>query len=113
MRWQRAVDAALRPLGLTHTQYLVLASVARAIRGQDDDAVAHGAIGDAAGLDPATICMVVRTLDKRGLVDRSNDGLDARRWRVMITHRGWSMLAKASVLVDATAAEVLDREKRS
>ena len=108
MRWQRAIDAALRPLGLTHTQYLVLASAARAIREQRD-AVAQFAIAESAGLDSATTSILIRRLESRGLLDRDIDGTDGRRWRVLLTQRGRSTLEKATALVEATAAEVPPR----
>ncbi len=104
MRWQRAIDAALRPLGLTHTQYLVLASAARAIREQGD-AVAQFAVAESAGLDSATTSNVVRKLESRGLLDRNIDAADGRRWRVMLTPRGRSLLEKATSRVDETATK--------
>jgi DNA-binding MarR family transcriptional regulator len=108
MRWQRAIDAALRPLELTHTQYLVLAGAARAIR-ERGDAVAQLAIAESAELDRATTSILVRKLETRGLLDRGNDVTDGRRWRVILTQRGRSTLAKATSLVEATAADVAPR----
>ena len=109
MRWQRAVDAALRPLGLTHTQYLVLASAAAAISEQGDDAVPQHAIAESAELDRVTTSVLVRKLEARGLLDRGNDATDGRKWRVMLTQRGQSTLKKASLLVEAIAADVVPR----
>jgi DNA-binding MarR family transcriptional regulator len=103
MRWQRAINAALRPLQLTHTQYLVLASAARMIR-EHDDAVAQLTIAESAELDCATISNLVRKLESRGLLDRGIDSIDGRRWRVILTTRGQSMLVKATAIVEATAA---------
>jgi DNA-binding MarR family transcriptional regulator len=108
MRWQRAIDRALRPLGLTHTQYLVLASAARAI-GEQGDAVAQLAIAQIAGLDSATTSTLIGKLESRGLIDRDVDTTDGRRWRVILTHRGRSLLDRATALVDATAAEAAPR----
>jgi DNA-binding MarR family transcriptional regulator len=105
MRWQRAIDTALRPLGLTHTQYLVLASAARVIREQGD-AVAQLAIAETAGLDSATTSTLIRKLESRGLLDRGLDATDGRRWRVRLTGRGRSMLEKATALVEAAATEL-------
>jgi DNA-binding MarR family transcriptional regulator len=112
MRWQRAIDSVLRPLGLTHTQYLVLASTARAIREQGD-AVAQFAIARSAGLDCATISTLARTLETRGLLDRGIDGLDGRRWRVLVTQRGRNLLEKATPLVEAAANEAVALSKRA
>jgi DNA-binding MarR family transcriptional regulator len=108
MRWQRAIDVALRPLDLTHTQYLVLASAAGAIREQGD-AVTQNAIARSAELDRATISNLVRKLEARGLLDRGMDATDGRRWRVILTQRGQRMLEKATSLVEATAADVAPR----
>jgi MarR family transcriptional regulator, organic hydroperoxide resistance regulator len=108
MRWQRAVDAALRPLELTHTQYLVLASTARVIR-EKGDAVAQLAIAESAELDCATISTLVRKLETHGLLDRDIDAIDGRRWRVVLTQRGRTVLEKATERVDAVAADVAPR----
>ena len=108
MRWQRAIDAALQPLGLTHTQYLVLATADRVIREQGD-AVAQLTIGESSGLDRATISALIRKLETRGLVDRGTDAIDGRRWRVILTRRGRTLLDKATPLVEATAMEVAPR----
>ena len=108
MRWQRAVDTALRPLELTHTQYLVLASAARAIA-ERGDAVAQLAIAESAELDRATVSALVRKLEDRGLLDRGIDGEDGRRWRVTLTQRGRRMLEKATSRVEATAVDVAPR----
>jgi DNA-binding MarR family transcriptional regulator len=111
MRWQRAIDAALRPLELTHTQYLVLAAAARAIREQGD-AVAQVAIAESAELDRASVSILVGKLETRGLFDRDMDATDGRRWRVLLTHRGLTVLAKATSLVEATAVEMAPRRDR-
>ena len=102
MRWQRAVDTALRPRQLTHTQYLVLATAARAVAEQGD-AIAQLVIARSAGLDRATTSTLVQKLETRGLVERSVDGADARKWRVTLTRRGWAELEKATALVEAAA----------
>jgi DNA-binding MarR family transcriptional regulator len=105
MRWQRAIDAALRPLDLTHTQYLVLASAARAMREQRD-AVSQTSVAEAAELDRVTTSILVRKLEARGLFDRGNDATDTRKWRVILTQRGERMLEKATALVEAMAADL-------
>jgi DNA-binding MarR family transcriptional regulator len=107
MRWQRAVDAALQPLGLTHTRYLLLSAVDRVQR-STGDAVMQRAAAEAAGLDTATTCNLIRVLDERGWVNRGPDGLDARRVRVIVTAAGRRLLARAGSLVEASAAEFFE-----
>jgi DNA-binding MarR family transcriptional regulator len=102
MRWQRGINAALRPVGLTHTQFLVLSSLAYAGRAAGD-AVAQRTIADSAGLDESTTSGVLRTLEARGLVDRSPTDEDARAWRVVVSASGQKILRRCGPLVTAAA----------
>lgn len=86
MRWQRAVDEGLAPLGLTHTRYLLLATTARltvAIRG----AVSQAEIGRAAGIDPAGTSRLVTILEKQGLVSRARDATGSARCQGVLCGR--------------------------
>jgi DNA-binding MarR family transcriptional regulator len=102
MRWQRGINAALRPVGLTHTQFLVLSSLARTGRAAGD-AVAQRTIADLAGLDASTTSGVLKTLEGRGLVDRSPTDRDGRAWRVIVSPSGRKMLRRSRSLVTAAA----------
>jgi DNA-binding MarR family transcriptional regulator len=87
MRWQRAVDKALRPLGLTHTQLLVLSAASHAFDDELDGAT-QASIAQAAGLDRVTTAAVLRNLESRGLVSRDIIDGDRRSWSVAPTSRG-------------------------
>jgi DNA-binding MarR family transcriptional regulator len=100
MRWQRCVNGALRSLGLTHSQFLVLSALDRACA-QEDDAVSQRQVAREAGLDDATTSSVLQTLQTRGLIDRGPAFGDARCWRVIVTKGGARMLRRASPLVTA------------
>src|SRR5262252_7050791 len=86
MRWQRAVDAALAPLELTHTQFLVLTATMACVS-RNNDAVLQRAVARAAGLDEATTSRIARTLSRRGLIERG-PSTDQRSWRILVTARG-------------------------
>jgi DNA-binding MarR family transcriptional regulator len=103
--WQRAADQGLSRLALTHTQFLVLlgAAVATAERG---DAVMQQDIADAAGLDKGTTSQVVRKLGEAGLLDKNINGVDDRKWRVLVTRSGWATLQRACTVVNAIAASL-------
>jgi DNA-binding MarR family transcriptional regulator len=107
MRWQRAVDAALAPLELTHTQFLVL-TAATACVALDKDAVLQRKIAGAAGLDEATTSRVVRTLSRRGLLDRGATFGDKRAWRILVTPRGKQLETMAERKVRAVARTFFD-----
>jgi DNA-binding MarR family transcriptional regulator len=104
MRWQRAVDKALRPLGLTHTQLLALAAVSHAFDDEIDGAT-QASIARAAGLDRVTTAAVLRTLESLGFVRRDIVHEDRRSWSVSATPRGERTLASAASLVERVSAE--------
>lgn len=107
MRWQRSVDQALRPLGLTHTRFLVLSAAAQACHEQKD-AVAQVLIAERAGLDAATTSGIARRLERDGLIDRGPDGVDARHWRVLVTRAGYDALRRAAPAVDSAATRFFE-----
>jgi DNA-binding MarR family transcriptional regulator len=104
MRWQRCVNAALRSLGLTHSQFLVLSSLDR-VSSQESDAVSQRQVAREAGLDDATTSSVLSALERRSLVDRAPAVGDGRSWRVIVTSGGARMLRRASPLVATAAVE--------
>jgi MarR family transcriptional regulator, organic hydroperoxide resistance regulator len=104
MRWQRAVDKALRPLGLTHTQLLALAAVSHAFEDEIDGAT-QVSIARAAGLDRVTTATVLRTLESHGFVTRDVIDGDHRSWSICATPRGERILATAALLVEQVSAE--------
>lgn len=102
LRWQRAATAALADVGLTHVQFLVLAScwwLSRTARvpSQRDIAV-H------AGLDQVMTSQVVRALERDGLLERTRDDDDGRVLRVRVTAAGRSLATRSVVAMDATDA---------
>jgi DNA-binding MarR family transcriptional regulator len=110
MAWQRSVDRALRPLGLTHTQALVLSAIDAACK-RERDALSHVAIAAEAGLDKVTVGAVLRTLDSRGYISRDIAFGDRREWRIYLTAKGERILASAVPLLEE-ASSVLPRRGR-
>ncbi len=100
MAWQRAVEAALGPSGLTHTQYLVLATVEQLMH-EIQDAVSQQAIARRAGVDPVTTSRVLRALELRGLCSRGPCGVDTRELRVGISGEGLALVHDAGPSVEA------------
>lgn len=107
MRWQRGVDRALRPLGLTHSRYLVLDAAARLVAEQRD-ACAQRAVAARAGLDASTTSSIAFRLTEDGLLDRGPNSVDARRWRLFVTRRGEDLLKRAREVIDDVAAHLVD-----
>jgi DNA-binding MarR family transcriptional regulator len=97
-RWQRELTAALKPLELTHVQFVLLASTWWLDRPTQRE------LADHAGTDPMMTSQVLRALEQRGLVERRQDPDDGRARRVVATRRGRALAEKAVAVVEAADA---------
>jgi DNA-binding MarR family transcriptional regulator len=98
LRWQRAVAAALRPLGLTHVQFVLLVTVWWLSR--DGERPNQRQVADHAGTDVMMTSQVLRTLESRGLISRDVDVTDARARRLVATVEGARLAERATAIVD-------------
>ena len=87
--WQRAVRKVLHPLGLTHVQFAVLASVARLQGGTT--LVTQSDVCRVGLIDPNMASDVVRSLEGRGLLVRLDHPSDRRAQRLELTEEGESV----------------------
>jgi DNA-binding MarR family transcriptional regulator len=101
LRWQREIAAALTPLGLTHVQFVLLATAWWLnSRGEDPNQLS---VARQAGTDVKMTSEVLRKLEAKGLIVRTVDAADTRARRIRVTERGGE-LAMAAV----TAVEGVD-----
>ncbi len=84
--WQRALRKVLHPLGLTHVQFAVLASVARLQGGTS--LVTQADVCRVGSLDPNMASDVVGSLEARGLIVRLKHPSDGRARRLELTEEG-------------------------
>ena len=106
MRWQRAVNRALRPLRLTHTQLLVLHATERA-GVEHGRGASHAVIAREAGLDRATTGAVLRALEARDFVD-AEPASGGNAWEVSLTSEGLRALRSAAPLVESAIETLAD-----
>jgi DNA-binding MarR family transcriptional regulator len=103
LRWQRSVAAALRPLGLTHVQFVLLASAwwlnEHGERPSQIMLAAH------AGTDVKMTSQVIRSLEARGLVRREVDEADTRSRLVHVTRDGARLAPRAIAIVERVDEE--------
>jgi DNA-binding MarR family transcriptional regulator len=99
LRWQRVMASTLRPLGLTHVQFVLLASLwwLTEVAGQTPS---QRRLADHAGTDPMMTSQVLRTLEVRGLVRRAADPGDSRARQLTITADGSDLAARAVAVVE-------------
>ena len=94
LEWRQRLDRALRPLGLTPTQFNLLGSIGWLDRTQPAPPTQQQ-VADHAGADRMMTSKVLRTLEERGLVTREPDPGDARSLRLRLTADGSRVTSQA------------------
>ena len=106
MKWRVAVDRALAPLGLTHAQYVLLASLYGMER--EGRRPTQRELADHTGLEALYASKLARALDADGLIRRDRDPADTRAIRLALTGRGLEVvrpaIAEVAVLLDRLMA---------
>jgi DNA-binding MarR family transcriptional regulator len=103
LRWQRGVAAALRPLDLTHVQFVLLACTWW-LNDQGEEPT-QVRLAEQAGTDIKMTSQVVRNLEQKGLVEREVDPADTRARRLRATRRGARLAPRAIAVVEAVDTE--------
>jgi DNA-binding MarR family transcriptional regulator len=99
LSWQRQITAALKPLGLTHVQFVLLAStwwLTRIV----GETPSQRRIAEHANTDPMMTSQVLRSLAGRALVTRTLDPSDSRAQLIDITPDGADLAARAVKIVE-------------
>ena len=96
--WQREIRKALEKYDLTHSQFVLLASIAWLIKQKKD--VTQVLLSDHSKIDPMTTSTVLRALQKKGLVQRQEHATDTRAKTVALTEDGKKTIKQAVVIVE-------------
>ncbi|MBS0605491.1 MAG: MarR family transcriptional regulator [Parachlamydiales bacterium] len=99
--WRRAIEDVLKPLGLTHPQFVVLATVGWLTR--TGNKVTQVEIGKQAALDPNTTSQILKGLEAKGLVERLRL-TDERSKHSTLTRTGVDKLKQALPAVEKADA---------
>jgi MarR family transcriptional regulator, organic hydroperoxide resistance regulator len=102
--WRTAVDRAVAPLGLTHAQYSLVASLLGMHR--VGERPSQRQLADHTGLDPIYVSKLIRALERSGAVERAVDPADSRAVRLALTAEG-RHTAERAVAVVAELHEML------
>ena len=97
MKWRVAVDRAVAPLGLTHAQYSLLASLFGMQR--EGHRPSQRQLADRTGLEPLYVSKLARGLETAGLIERAGDPRDTRAVRLALTATGEDVVGRAVVIV--------------
>ena len=96
-QWQRQQRAALQPLGLTHTQFVMLAVVTWF---STQAPLTQARLSQLTGSDPMTTSQTVRTLLANGLVERAAHPTDTRAKVISVSDTGRALAHKAVQVVE-------------
>lgn len=101
-QWQAAIRIALKPHGITHVQFVLLASLTWS---NEDGGVTQAELSHRTHTDPMMVSQVVRALTEKGLVRRDRDVNDGRAMRVSVTAKGQDIARAANRAVEAADGE--------
>ncbi len=98
---RKRFDRRARDIGLTKSQWIVLAHLAR------HEGIHQGGLADVLELEPATLARHLDRLEDTGWIERRADPSDRRAWRLHLTGKATPVLEKMGDLVEITTREAL------
>jgi DNA-binding MarR family transcriptional regulator len=98
LRWQRGVAQALAPLDLTHVQFVLLACTWWL--NEQGEHPSQIALAAQAGTDIKMTSQVLRSLERKALIEREVDAADTRARRLHVTRRGKRLAPRAIAVVE-------------
>jgi DNA-binding MarR family transcriptional regulator len=96
------VDRALRPLGITRSQWWVLAFLSRR------DGMTQTALAGDLDLTKVAVGGLIDRMESAGFVERRADGRDARARRIFLTRAGQRLVATIKEAVDVVEGAIMD-----
>ncbi len=99
-RWQAAVRAALEPFDLTHVQFVLLAALTWNAGADADTPVTQRDLAALASADPMMTSQVLRTLERKELIERRDHPHDRRAKSLVPTAAGVESVNRAIVAVE-------------
>jgi DNA-binding MarR family transcriptional regulator len=103
LRWRRGIAEALAPLDLTHVQFVLLACTWWL--NQRGERPTQIALAEQAGTDVKMTSQVVRSLERKGLIERKLDASDTRARRLRVTRSGARLAPRAIAIVEQVDAD--------
>ncbi|MFE5922454.1 MarR family winged helix-turn-helix transcriptional regulator [Streptomyces sp. NPDC056468] len=104
-KWRVAVDRAVAPLGLTHAQYALVASLHGMQR--QGERPSQRRLADHTGLEPLYVSKLARALESAGLLERSRDPRDPRAVQLALTEQGRERTRQAIEVVHGLLQQLL------
>ena len=108
--WRRQVETVLATLGLTHAQFVILASVGWLT--QNGHQVTQIELARHCGTDVTMTSQILRTLERKGYIERRHREGDVRSKLPYLTKKGSKTIELAIPLVESVDNEFFARLKQ-
>lgn len=105
-KWRVAVDRAVAPLGLTHAQYALVASLYGMHRAGQRPSQRQ--LADHTGLEALYVSKLARALETAGLLERTRDPRDPRAVQLALTEEGRDVARRAIEVVQGLLRQLLE-----
>jgi DNA-binding MarR family transcriptional regulator len=96
--WQREIRKVLQPHGITHSQFVLMASIHWLTLHKQE--VTQIVLSGHTKIDPMTTSTVLRTLAKKKYIQRQEHATDTRAKTIVLTNEGIQIIKKAVVTVE-------------
>jgi len=96
--WQREIKKALEQYGITHSQFVLLASIHWLTLHKQE--VTQVVLSNHTKIDPMTTSTVLRTLQQKQFIQRQEHLSDTRAKTVSLTEEGKEVIKKAIVTIE-------------
>jgi DNA-binding MarR family transcriptional regulator len=104
--WTRQLDTALRPLGVTHVQFIALVTIQ--IFREREETPSQVRIAETTKFDVMMISKILRRLESRGYIERNPHPDDPRANALHLTPAGRELVRAGSQVVRAAHAGFFD-----
>jgi len=108
-QWQRQQRQALAKLGLTHAQFVVLASMLW-LSSLPDNTVTQKQVSELSKIDKMSMSDLVTTLLQKKMLLRTSHHKDKRSYCLDLTNKGRRIVLKAIPVVEGIDAEFFSEE---
>ena len=110
--WQRKIKENLNKINLTHTQFVILASIQEL--NERHEIITQKEISDFSSVDTMTVSSVLRLLEKKKLITRITHPKDTRANKIEVTSEGQKIIHVAIPIVEAVDDEFFfDDDKKN
>lgn len=110
--WQREQRQALAKIGLTHPQFVVLASLLW-LTIYENHPITQRHLSEHTKIDKMTMSTLVTTLERKKLIKRVDHHLDSRAYSLTLTNKGHEYAVKAIPIVEGIDKQFFKREAES